>query len=96
MTKSLATFSSMLEAVPDFAYGLVTLSWVLRHTGAIDEAVQRVRESAGRSQVAVSFICLRLGAAYAAAGQETEARNVLDQLEQMMPSMATSLRIIAL
>ena len=79
--ESLATFRAMLEAVPDFAYGLVTLSWLLRHTGATDEAV-RVAEKALTLSSGNPFYLSAVGAAYAAAGQETEARHVLDQLEQ--------------
>src|SRR5687767_14882817 len=79
--ESLATFRAMLEAVPDFAYGLVTLSWLLRHTGATDEAV-RVAEKALTLSSGNPFYLSAVVAAYAAAGQESEARHVLDQLEQ--------------
>ena len=79
--ESMATFRSMLESVPDFAYGLVTLSWLLRHTGATDEAV-RVAEKALTLSSGSPFYLCAVGAAYAAAGQQTEARRVLDQLEQ--------------
>ena len=79
--ESMATFRSMLEAIPDFAYGLVTFSWVLRHTGAADEAV-RVAEKALTLSSGSPFYLFALGAAYAAAGRQTEARNVLAQLEQ--------------
>lgn len=80
--ESLATFRAMLEAIPDFAYGLVTLSWALRHTGAVDEAVrtsEKALQLSSGSQLYVSAV----GAAYAAAGQQTEARAVLDQMDQM-------------
>ncbi|HEU4712057.1 MAG TPA: protein kinase [Pyrinomonadaceae bacterium] len=79
--ESLATFRAMLEAVPDFAYGLVTFSWALRHTGAVDEAVRAAEKALDLSSGSPFYLCA-LGAAYAAAGRETEARNVLDQLEQ--------------
>jgi tetratricopeptide (TPR) repeat protein len=79
--EAIATFRAMLEAVPDFAYGLVTLSWLLRHTGATDEAV-RVAEKALALSSGNTFYLSAVGAAYAAAGQETEARKVLDQLDQ--------------
>ena len=81
--ESIATFKSMLEAVPDFPYGLVTYSWVLRHTGAADEAVKAAEKAldlSGGGQLYVGA----LGSAYAAAGKEQEARAVLDRLEQMM------------
>ncbi|HKG78267.1 MAG TPA: protein kinase, partial [Pyrinomonadaceae bacterium] len=32
-SESIATFQNMLEAVPEFPYGLITYSWVLRHAG---------------------------------------------------------------
>ncbi len=80
--ESLATFRAMLEAVPDFAYGLVTFSWALRHTGAVDEAVRTAEKAlqlSSGSQLYVSAV----GAAYAAAGREADARAVLDQMDQM-------------
>ena len=79
--ESLTTFRSMLEWVPDFAYGLVTLSWLLRHTGATDEAV-RVAEKALTFSSGSPFYLCAVGAAYAAAGRQTEAHKVLEQLEQ--------------
>ncbi|HEU4765964.1 MAG TPA: tetratricopeptide repeat protein, partial [Pyrinomonadaceae bacterium] len=79
--ESLATFRAMLEAVPDFAYGLVTFSWALRHTGAVDEAVRSAEKALDLSSGSPFYLCA-LGAAYAAAGRETDARTVLDQLEQ--------------
>jgi TolB-like protein/Tfp pilus assembly protein PilF len=79
--ESLATFRAMLEAVPDFAYGLVTLSWLLRHTGGTDEAVQLAEKALSLSSGS-PFYLSAVGAAYAAAGQQTEARKVLDELEQ--------------
>jgi TolB-like protein/Tfp pilus assembly protein PilF/tRNA A-37 threonylcarbamoyl transferase component Bud32 len=79
--ESLATFRAMLEAVPDFAYGLSTLSWLLRHTGAADEAV-RVAEKALTLSSGSPFYLCAVGAAYAAAGRQTEAHRVLEQLEQ--------------
>jgi TolB-like protein/Tfp pilus assembly protein PilF len=79
--ESLATFRAMLEAVPDFAYGLATLSWLLRHTGATDEAVRLAEKALTLSSGSPFYLCA-VGAAYAAAGRQTEARKVLDQLEQ--------------
>jgi eukaryotic-like serine/threonine-protein kinase len=80
--ESLATFRAMLEAVPDFAYGLVTFSWALRQTGAVDEAVrtsEKALQLSSGSQLYVSAV----GAAYAAAGRQADARAVLDQMDQM-------------
>ena len=82
--ESLATFRAMLEAIPDFAYGLVTFSWLLRHTGAMDEAVRSAEKALTLSSGSPFYLCA-VGAAYAAAGKETQARNVLDQLEQTAP-----------
>ncbi|HKR15588.1 MAG TPA: protein kinase [Pyrinomonadaceae bacterium] len=79
--EALATFRAMLEAVPDFAYGLVTFSWALRHTGAVDEAVRTAEKALALSSGSPFYLSV-LGAAYAAAGRDTEARAVLDQLEQ--------------
>lgn len=80
--ESLATFRAMLEAVPDFAYGLVTFSWALRHTGAVDEAVRTAEKALQLSSGSQLYVC-GLGVAYAAAGKQMEARATLDQLDQM-------------
>ena len=76
------TFQNMLEAVPDFPYGLITYSWALRHTGEMDRAVkaaEKALELSGGSQFYLSV----LGGTYAAAGKQKEARAVLDRLTQM-------------
>lgn len=81
--EAISTFRSMLEAVPDFPYGLITYAWILRHTGSADEAVkvaERALDLSGGGQLYVAA----LGATYAAAGQPQQARAVLEQLEQMM------------
>ncbi|HET9479784.1 MAG TPA: tetratricopeptide repeat protein, partial [Pyrinomonadaceae bacterium] len=81
--ESLATFRNMLEAIPDFPYGLVTYSWVLRHTGAVDEAVkagEKALDLSGGGQ----FYTAQVGSAYAAAGRQQDARAVLERLTQMM------------
>src|SRR5215813_3542849 len=36
---SISTYRHMLDAAPDFSYGLITYSWTLRHTGHTDEAI---------------------------------------------------------
>ena len=80
--ESLKTFQNMLEAVPDFPYGLITYSWLLRHTGDTDAAVrnaERALELSGGSQFYLSVV----GGAYAAAGRRTEAQTVLERLTQM-------------
>ena len=80
--ESIATFKSMLESVPEFPYGLVTLSWALRHTGEVDEAVKAAEKALDFSGGGAFYIAA-LGAAYAAAGRESDARAVLDQLAQL-------------
>ncbi|HEU0254097.1 MAG TPA: tetratricopeptide repeat protein, partial [Pyrinomonadaceae bacterium] len=80
--EALKTFQNMLEAVPDFAYGLITHSWLLRHTGDTDAAVrtaERALELSGGSQFYLSV----MGGSYAAAGRHTQAQAVLDRLTQM-------------
>src|ERR1041385_8624707 len=72
----------MLESVPEFPYGLVTLSWALRHTGEVDEAVKAAEKALDFSGGGAFYIAA-LGAAYAAAGRESDARAVLDQLAQL-------------
>ncbi len=80
--ESITTFQNMLEAVPDFPYGLITYSWALRHTGEMDSAVkaaEKALELSGGSQ----FYLAVMGGTYAAAGQQKEARAVLERLMQM-------------
>lgn len=79
---AILTFQNMLEAVPEFPYGLITFSWALRHTGEVDRAVQvaeKAVELAGGSQFYLSV----LGGTYAAAGRHSDARSVLEQLVQL-------------
>ena len=80
--ESIATYRSMLEAMPEFSYGLITFSWTLRHTGGVDEAVQNA-EKALRFSSGGQMFEAALGAAYAAAGRQKDAQAVLQQLEQM-------------
>jgi serine/threonine protein kinase/tetratricopeptide (TPR) repeat protein len=80
--ESLATFKSMLEAVPDFPYGLVTHSWALRHTGDVNEAVKAAEKAVDLSGGGAFYIAA-LGAAYAAAGRQEDARAALDRLAQL-------------
>jgi eukaryotic-like serine/threonine-protein kinase len=80
--ESIATYKSMLEAVPEFPYGLVTQSWTLRHTGDFDEAVKAAEKALDLSGGGTFYIAA-LGAAYAAAGREKDARAVLDRLAQL-------------
>lgn len=80
--ESITTYQNMLEAVPDFAYGLVTYSWTLRHAGLADEAVKMAEKALDQSSGGQFFLAA-LGAAYAAAGRSADARAALDRLSQM-------------
>jgi len=80
--ESIATYRNMLDAVPEFPYGLVTLSWILRHTGGLEESVQTA-EKALELSGGGTFYVAALGQAYAAAGRQVEARKVLDRLAQL-------------
>lgn len=79
---AIATYRLVLEATPDFAYGLSTYSWTLRHTGKADEAV-RVAEKGLEVSSGGQFFVALLGAAYAAAGRHQDARAALARLTQM-------------
>ena len=79
---SIASYQSMLEAAPDFAYGLTTYSWTLRHAGDRDEAVRVAEKGLALSSGGQFFVAL-LGAAYAAAGRPEDARAALNRLAQM-------------
>ncbi len=80
--ESITTFQNMLEAVPDFAYGLVTYGWVLRQAGLMEEAV-RVSEKALQLSSGGHFFVAGLGASYAAAGRNYDARAAVDRLNDM-------------
>ncbi len=81
---SITTSQSMLEAWPDFAYGLLTYAWALRQAGNTQEAV-RVSEKAMELSNGGQFFLAVLGASYAAAGRNYDARVVLDKLSEMSP-----------
>src|SRR5215210_2165163 len=80
--ESIATYKSMLESVPEFPYGLVTQSWTLRHTGDVNEAVKAAEKALDLSGGGTFYIAA-LGAAYAAAGREKDARAALERLAQL-------------
>ncbi len=80
--ESITTYRNMLEAVPDFAYGLVTFSWTLRHAGHPDEAVKVAEKALDVSSGGQIFVA-GLGAAYAAAGRHADAHAALDRLQEM-------------
>jgi len=79
---SIAAYQNMLDAVPDFSYGLSTFSWTLRHAGDPNEAV-RVAEKGLELSSGGQFFVAVLGAAYAAAGRKQDARAALNRLTQM-------------
>src|SRR4029078_10103583 len=67
----------------DFPEALVASRWTFRVGGAADEAVKAAEKALDLSGGGQLYIAA-LGAAYAAAGREQEARAVLDRLNQMM------------
>jgi TolB-like protein/Tfp pilus assembly protein PilF/tRNA A-37 threonylcarbamoyl transferase component Bud32 len=80
--EAIATYRSMLESVPEFPYGLVTLSWMLRHTGDVNESVKTAEKALDLSGGGTFYVSA-LGASYAAAGRQSDARAVLDRLAQL-------------
>ena len=72
----------MLEAVPEFSYGLITYSWTLRHSGSAEDAVYNAEKALEFSSGGQLYVAA-LGGAYAAAGRRQDAQAVLDRLEQM-------------
>jgi eukaryotic-like serine/threonine-protein kinase len=80
--ESITTYRNMLEAVPDFSYGLITYSWTLRHAGDPDEAVRIAEKALDVSSGGQMFVG-GLGAAYAAAGRFEDARAALQRLDDM-------------
>ena len=79
---SITTSQKMLEAVPDFAYGLITYAWALRQAGKTQESVS-VSEKALELSNGGQFFLAGLGASYAADGRNYDARAVLDRLTEM-------------
>jgi eukaryotic-like serine/threonine-protein kinase len=79
---SIETYQSMLEAAPDFSYGLSTYAWTLRHAGDRAEAVKAAEKGLKLSSGGQFFVAL-LGAAYAAAGRQQDARAALNRLAEM-------------
>ena len=79
---SITAFQKMLDAVPEFSYGLVTYSWVLRNAGHANEAVKAAEKAFELSSGGQLFVAA-LGAAYAAAGRREDAHAALDRLTEM-------------
>jgi len=80
--QSLATYESMLEAVPDFSYGLATYAWALRGVGRAEDAVSASERALEHSSGGQFFVA-GLGASYAAAGRTADARATLARLTEM-------------
>ena len=80
--ESITTYRNMLEAVPDFSYGLITFAWTLRHAGDPEEAVRVAEKALDISSGGQMFVA-GLGAAYAAAGHYDSARAALQRLDEM-------------
>ena len=80
--ESITTFEHLLEAVPEFAYGLAAYSWTLRNTGQAEKAVM-VAEKALDLSSGSQFFVAALGAAYAAAGRKEEGHAALRRLGEM-------------
>src|ERR1700754_946570 len=79
-TESINTYAAMLDAVPQFAYGLVTSAWTLRYVGNTTEAVKNAEKALELSSGGQLYVTA-LGAAYASAGMLKETQTVLERLE---------------
>lgn len=80
--ESISAYRRLLDAAPNFAYGHITYAWALRQMGKIDESVAEA-EKAVEIAPGGQFFLSALGASYAAAGRESDARRVLSQLKEM-------------
>lgn len=80
--QSIATYESMLAAVPEFPFGLATYARTLRVVGRTDDAVA-ASEKALQHSSGGQFFVAELGASYAAAGRVADARATLARLEEM-------------
>ena len=80
--ESVVTYEAMLEAVPEFSYGLATFAWTLRAFGRTDEAVV-ISEKALQLSGGGQFFVSGLGASYAVAGRIDNARAALKELNEM-------------
>jgi tetratricopeptide (TPR) repeat protein len=82
LNESVVTYENLLDAAPDFSFGLGAFSWTLRAAGRFDDAVlaaEKALQLSGGGQFFVSS----LGAAYAAAGRIDNARAALKELKEM-------------
>jgi eukaryotic-like serine/threonine-protein kinase len=80
--ESISIYQNMLDTVPDFSYGLATYAWTLRGAGRAEEAVaasEKALQHSGGGQFFVSG----LGASYALAGRDADARAALRRLQEL-------------
>ncbi|HKO95543.1 MAG TPA: protein kinase [Pyrinomonadaceae bacterium] len=80
--ESVSTHQKVVETFPDFALGSMTYSWLLRHIGRTEEAVNVAEKALDSSSGGQIFIAA-LGASYAAAGRQDDARAALSRLDEM-------------
>jgi serine/threonine protein kinase/tetratricopeptide (TPR) repeat protein len=80
--EALATYEKMLSAAPDMAYGLATYSWTLSHLARGVEAVEKAERALQLSSGGQFYVAM-LGVAYASAGRTSDARAVLQRLDEM-------------
>jgi len=80
--ESISAYRRLLETAPNFAYGHITYAWALRQMGRLDESVAEAEKAVEIAPGGQFFLSV-LGASYAAAGRESDARGVLSQLKKM-------------
>src|SRR5256714_1249940 len=80
---SLAAYRKLLAAAPRFAYGHITYSFTLRQAGRHDESVEAARRGVEYGSEDSQFFLAALGEAYAAAGRDEEAKEILGRLGEM-------------
>ncbi|HYY42319.1 MAG TPA: tetratricopeptide repeat protein, partial [Pyrinomonadaceae bacterium] len=93
--EALAAYCKLIEAEPRFGYGRLVYSWALRCAGRYEEAVTQAAkavELAGDGQLYLTG----LGAAYAAAGRNDDARSMLTLLRELARTRYVSPYCLAL
>jgi TolB-like protein/Tfp pilus assembly protein PilF/tRNA A-37 threonylcarbamoyl transferase component Bud32 len=75
-------YRKTLEMDPDFEIAHYLLGWVFGQKGLYDEAIAELRRAEGFSGGAAKHLA-RLAQVYAATGAETEARKILEQLNEL-------------
>jgi TolB-like protein/Flp pilus assembly protein TadD/tRNA A-37 threonylcarbamoyl transferase component Bud32 len=95
LDEALEAYRKVIESEPRFGYGRVVYSWALRCAGRHVEAVaqaEKAVELAGDGQLYLSG----LAAAYAGAERLTEAREVINRLDEMSRTRYVSPYCLAL